>query len=123
MRALCQLSAQGFEPDRIVLDGKHDYLKMPQTVRTIIKADQTVLSVAAASVVAKTERDGMMAEEAEHFPAYGFDSNRGYPAPVHKAALAGYGPCAIHRRSWIFMDYCLWGGIPRYERVPRLFAC
>jgi ribonuclease HII len=122
-RALCQLSAQGFDPDRIVLDGKHDYLKMPQTVRTIIKADQTVLSVAAASVVAKVERDGMMAEEAEHFPAYGFESNRGYPAPVHKAALAGYGPCSIHRRSWIFMDYCLWGGIPRYERVPRLFAC
>jgi len=122
-RALCQLSEQGFSPDRIVLDGKHDYLGMPQTVRTIIKADQTVLSVAAASVVAKVERDGMMARESEHFPAYGFESNRGYPAPVHKAALAGYGPCAIHRRSWIFMEYCVWGGIARYERVPRLFAC
>jgi ribonuclease HII len=122
-RALCELSAQGFEPDRIVLDGKHDYLAMPGTVRTIVKADQTVLSVAAASVVAKVTRDAMMAMEAEHFPAYGFESNRGYPAPTHKCALAGYGPTSIHRRSWIFMDYCLWGGIPRYERVPRLFAC
>ena len=91
-RALAMLAAQGFEPDRIVLDGKHDYLGMPRTVRTIVKADQTVLSVAAASVVAKVTRDAMMAEEAEHFPAYGFDSNRGYPAPVHKCALAGYGP-------------------------------
>ena len=118
-----QLSAQGFEPDRIVLDGKHDYLGMPRTVRTIIKADQTVLSVAAASVVAKVERDEIMAMEAEHFPAYGFESNRGYPAPVHKCALAGYGPTSIHRRSWIFMEYCPWGGLPRYERVPRLFAC
>ena len=113
---------QGFEPDRIVLDGKHDYLGMPRVVRTIVKGDQKVLSVAAASVVAKTTRDAMMAEEAEHYPAYGFESNRGYPAPLHKCALAGYGPSAIHRRSWIFMDYCVWGGIPRFERQPTLFS-
>jgi ribonuclease HII len=121
-RALAQLEMQGFDPDRIVLDGKHDYLGMPRVVRTIVKADQTVLSVAAASVVAKTTRDALMADEAEHFPAYGFESNRGYPAPVHKCALAAYGPCAIHRRSWIFMDYCLWGGIEKYERQPSLFS-
>ena len=59
---------QGFEPDRIVLDGKHDYLAMPRVVRTIVKGDQTVLSVAAASVVAKVTRDALMAEEAEHYP-------------------------------------------------------
>ncbi|MGQ0823633.1 MAG: ribonuclease HII [Actinomycetota bacterium] len=120
-RALAAIAAQGFVPDRIVLDGKHDYLGVPHHVRTVIKGDQTVLSVAAASVVAKVTRDAMMADEAEHYPAYGFESNRGYPAPVHKCALAAYGPSAIHRRSWIFMDYCLWGGLPRYERQPRLF--
>ena len=79
-----------------------------------VPADVSVLSVAAASVVAKVTRDALMAEEAEHFPAYGFDSNRGYPSPVHKHALAGYGPCAIHRRSWIFMDYSPWSGMKRY---------
>jgi ribonuclease HII len=121
MRALDQVVDQGFCADRIVLDGKHDYLGMPARVRTVIKGDQTVLSVAAASVVAKVTRDALMAEEAEHFPAYGFESNRGYPAPVHKCALAAYGPSAIHRRSWIFMDYCLWGGVAKYERQPRLF--
>ncbi len=121
LRALEQLERQGFVPDRIVLDGKHDYLAMPRVVRTIVKADQTALSVAAASVIAKTTRDAMMAEEAEHYPAYGFESNRGYPAPVHKCALAAYGPSAIHRRSWIFMDYCLWGGIARFDRQPALF--
>jgi ribonuclease HII len=120
-RALAQLADQGFEPDRVVLDGKHDYLGIPRRVHTVIKGDQTVLSVAAASVVAKVTRDAMMAEEAEHFPAYGFETNRGYPAPVHKCALAAYGPSAIHRRSWIFMDYCLWGGLARFEREPRLF--
>jgi ribonuclease HII len=121
VRALAQLAAQGFDPDRIVLDGNFDYLRMPHRVRTIIRGDQTVLSVAAASVIAKVTRDTMMAEEAEHYPAYGFESNRGYPARAHKCALAAYGPSAIHRRSWIFMDYCLWGGIARYEREPRLF--
>jgi ribonuclease HII len=120
-RALDEVAAQGFVPDRIVLDGKHDYLADKRRVRTIVKGDQKVLSVAAASVVAKVIRDELMAEEAEHYPAYGFESNRGYPAPVHKCALAAYGPSAIHRRSWIFMDYCLWGGLPRYERQPRLF--
>jgi ribonuclease HII len=120
-RALDALACQGFVPDRIVLDGKHDYLARPRVVRTIVKGDQKVLSVAAASVIAKVTRDALMAEEAEHFPAYGFESNRGYPAPVHKCALAAYGPSAIHRRSWIFMEYCLWGGIPRFERQPTLF--
>jgi ribonuclease HII len=121
-RALTELVEQGFTPDRIILDGKHDYLAQPRVVRTIIKGDQKVLSVAAASVVAKTTRDAIMADESEHYPAYGFESNRGYPAPVHKCALAAYGPSAIHRRSWIFMDYCLWGGLARYERQPHLFA-
>jgi ribonuclease HII len=120
-RALTELVEQGFTPDRIILDGKHDYLAQPRVVRTIIKGDQKVLSVAAASVVAKTTRDAIMADESEHYPAYGFESNRGYPAPVHKCALAAYGPSAIHRRSWIFMDYCLWGGLARYERQPQLF--
>ena len=120
-RALAQLAAQGFEPDRIVLDGNYDYLRRGKTVHTVIKGDQKILSVAAASVVAKVTRDALMAEEAEHYPAYGFESNRGYPAPVHKCALAAYGPSSIHRRSWIFMDYCLWGGLPRFEREPRLF--
>ena len=44
--------------------------------------------------------------------AYDFESNVGYPAPVHKSALAWYGPSAIHRRSWIFMDGLCWRGVP-----------
>jgi ribonuclease HII len=122
MRALDQLAEQGFVPNRIILDGKHDYLGMPRVVTTIVKGDQKVLSVAAASVVAKVTRDALMADEAEHYPAYGFESNRGYPAPVHKCALAAYGPSSIHRRSWIFMEGSFWGGIERYERQPTLFS-
>jgi hypothetical protein len=48
---------------------------------------------------------------AEHYPHWSFDTNKGYPCPVHKAALQGYGPSAIHRRTWIFMDhYVPWTG-------------
>jgi ribonuclease HII len=121
-RALDELAAQGFVPDRIVLDGNHDYFGLGSRVKTIVKGDASVLSVAAASVVAKVTRDALMAAEAEHFPAYGFESNRGYPAPVHKWALAAYGPCAIHRRSWIFMENLPWSGIRREDRSLRLFT-
>jgi ribonuclease HII len=112
MRALAELDAQGFVPDRIVLDGNHDYLKMPSKVTTVIKGDAKCLAVAAASCVAKVTRDHMMMDEAEHYPPYDFESNVGYPAPAHKLALAGYGPSAIHRRSWIFMDSLCWRGVP-----------
>jgi ribonuclease HII len=110
-RALRALAAQGYEADRIILDGNHDYLRLGARVTTVIKGDSKSLAVAAASCVAKVTRDAMMAEEAEHFPAFGFESNRGYPAPAHKAALAAWGPTTIHRRSWVFMEGLVWGGL------------
>ena len=111
-RALAQIAAQGYEPDRIVLDGKHDYLGFGKSrVTTIVKADVSVLSVAAASCVAKVARDHIMIEESVHYPPYDFDSNVGYPAPTHKVALRGYGPTAIHRRSWVFMENLCWRGV------------
>ena len=119
-RALAQLDAQGYAPDRIVLDGNYDYLGLGARVTTVIKGDATCLAVAAASCVAKVTRDRMMREEAVHYPPYDFESNVGYPAPVHKAALAGYGPSAIHRRSWIFMEGLCWRGLP--PPPGRLFS-
>lgn len=113
-RALDVLADRGCDPDRILLDGKHDYLGDAERVETIIKGDATSLAIAAASVVAKVTRDRIMAAAAEHFPAFGFESNVGYPAPVHQAALAAFGPTSIHRRSWIFMD-----GLPWFRRGPN----
>ena len=120
MRALAEIEAQGYVPDRIILDGNHDYLGMPDKVTTVIKGDGSVLSVAAASCVAKVTRDGMMAEAAVHHPVYDFASNVGYPAPAHKAALLAYGPSSIHRRSWVFMDGLCWRGVA--PAPGRLFA-
>jgi ribonuclease HII len=81
-------------------------------VRPIVDADAHCASVAAASVLAKVVRDRMMREESEHFPAYAFERNKGYPSLVHKTALRGYGPSAIHRRSWAFMRGLPWSGHP-----------
>jgi ribonuclease HII len=119
-RALAQIVEQGYEPDHIILDGNYDYLACGTRVTTVVKGDTSVLAVAAASCVAKVTRDAMMGEEAEHYPPYDFASNVGYPAPAHQCALRGYGPSAIHRRSWIFMDGLCWRGVP--PASGRLFA-
>ncbi len=119
-RALAELRTQGYEADRIILDGKYDYLGMPGRVTTVVKGDTSVLGVAAASCVAKVARDALMREEARHYPAYEFESNVGYPSPRHQIALRGYGPSAIHRRTWVFMDGLSWRGLP--PAPGRLFA-
>jgi ribonuclease HII len=119
-RALAQLAAQGYEPDRVILDGNHDYLRLGERCTTVVKGDASVLAVAAASCVAKVTRDALMIADAENYPPYDFESNVGYPAPVHKHALRGYGPSAIHRRSWIFMEHLCWRGLP--PPPGRLFA-
>ncbi|MDT0167007.1 ribonuclease HII [Actinotalea sp. AC32] len=107
------LAALGVAPDVVLLDGSHDWLSPPLqpdlfaevpevgfAVRTRVKADQRCASVAAASVLAKCERDDLMvALDAAH-PEYGWCGNKGYGAPEHVEALRRLGPCPEHRRSW-----------------------
>ena len=72
----------------------------------IIKGDAKSASIAAASIIAKVTRDRMMVQYEEVFPEYGFASNKGYGAAAHIEALGKFGPCPIHRRSFIknFVD-------------------
>jgi ribonuclease HII len=81
---------------------------LPETVLPKVRADATCAAVAAASVLAKVVRDRWMREESEHFPAYGFERNKGYPSTRHQIALRGYGLSAIHRRSWAFVADLPW---------------
>lgn len=67
----------------------------------IIKGDAKSISIAAASIVAKVTRDRLMVEYDAVFPQYGFAGNKGYGSAAHIAALKQYGPCSIHRRSFI----------------------
>jgi len=121
MSAAQRLAAQraidglGVRPDRVLVDGSWDFIGGGIT-RTIVRGDATSLSIAAASILAKVTRDRIMRTEAEHYCAYDFEWNKGYPCPRHKMALRGLGPSAIHRRSWAFMDDLPWTGARRYHR-------
>ena len=85
----------------VLIDGPHDLLRTGGIeVRTLVRGDAASISIASASVVAKVDRDGLMATVDPLHPAYGFARNRGYASPHHLAALARHGPCALHRRSW-----------------------
>jgi ribonuclease HII len=108
----------GLEPDHVLLDGKWDFVG---GATRIVRGDRTSLSIAAASILAKVTRDRIMRDLAEHHPGYNFEANKGYPCPIHKAALQAWGPSAIHRRSWVFMDHLMWNGLSRVHRPdPQL---
>lgn len=107
------LQALGCPPGQVIVDGRWDFVG---GARRIVGGDRTSLSIAAASILAKVTRDRMMRAQAPEFPGYNFEANKGYPCPVHKAALQAMGPSSIHRRSWVFMDYLMWNGLERYQR-------
>lgn len=121
------LHGLGLAPDHVVMDGNWDFVgHLVGASRTtkIIKGDATCLSIAAASILAKVTRDRLMRDAAVNYPAYVFDQNKGYPCPRHKAALQDQGPCALHRRSWAFMDSLPLEGVERVHRPddqPSLF--
>ena len=108
------ITSLGVTPDRVLLDGSHDFVGGGIT-KTIVKGDATCVSIAAASILAKVSRDRMMRAEAENFPAYDFHRNKGYPCPRHRMALAAFGPTTIHRRSWSYMDDLPWSGVHRLD--------
>lgn len=113
-RALEQLECP---PDRVVVDGNWDFVG---GARRLVRGDRTCLSIAAASILAKVTRDRIMRTEAEHYPFWNFAANKGYPCPIHKAALQAWGPSAIHRRAWVFMDGLVWNGLERFSRDGQM---
>jgi len=110
-------------PDIAVVDGRWDFLDgTVPAVHRMVKADAFCLSVATASILAKVTRDRVMRCESEHYPAWSFETNKGYPCPVHKAALQMCGPSPIHRRTWVFMDHLCWSGLRVFRpEQPTLF--
>ncbi len=110
------LESLAIRPGAVLLDGRWDFVSPPAgspaphgaiagPVRTVVGGDARCVSLAAASILAKVWRDRHMVRQAGQYPAYDFDRNKGYPCPRHRAALAAWGPSAIHRRSWAFMEH------------------
>ncbi len=108
------IESLGVSPDAVLVDGKWDFVGHPRT-RMLVKGDQRSLSIAAASILAKVTRDRLMRAAAIDFPPYNFENNKGYPCPLQKIALQGYGPSSIHRQSWVFMEGLEWAG---FRRLP-----
>ena len=100
-RALAQLEV---EPELALIDGNRakDF-GLP--VETVVKGDSLSASIAAASVLAKVTRDDLMLEAAETFPQYQFDVHKGYGTKAHYEALRTYGPCPIHRMTFLKKFY------------------
>ena len=96
-RALDQLKVR---PEAIIIDGNRfkPYQKLPYT--TIVKGDGKYLSIAAASILAKTYRDDYMNRLAEEYPQYDWCSNKGYPTKKHRDAIRQFGITPYHRRSY-----------------------
>jgi len=96
-RALDQLSPR---PEAVIVDGNRftRWADLPYT--TIIKGDGKYLSIAAASILAKTYRDDYMLEQARRYPGYGWEQNKGYPTLQHRDALRRLGPTPLHRMSY-----------------------
>jgi ribonuclease HII len=101
----------GMRPDEVCVDGN-----MLPTIegrcRAIVKGDQLVAAISAASILAKVARDAEMAELDRRYPGYGFASHKGYSTPEHLAALRSLGPCVIHRRSFEPVQVLLQADLP-----------
>jgi ribonuclease HII len=98
--AMCRaIEALAVTPAAALVDGNYRF-KLPCEVRTAVGGDGLSLSIAAASILAKTARDRLMVELDAQYPGYGFASHKGYNAPIHQAALKELGPCPAHRRGW-----------------------
>ncbi len=99
-RALDQLSQR---PEALLIDGNRFTKYNDITHHCIIKGDGIYLSIAAASILAKTYRDEYMANLHPQFPHYRWDTNMGYPTKAHRDAIRQYGPCEHHRKTFTLL--------------------
>jgi ribonuclease HII len=98
--AMCRaVAAMAVEPACALVDGNYPFA-LPCPVKTVVGGDGLSRSIAAASILAKVERDRVMTAMDDQYPGYGFAGHKGYRAPVHAKALLELGVTPIHRRAW-----------------------
>lgn len=94
------INALSVKPEYLIIDGNRFYNTTGIPYNTIVKGDGKYMSIAAASVLAKTYRDDYMNSIAAEYPAYGWDINKGYPTKKHRAAIAEHGISPYHRKTF-----------------------
>ena len=88
------------KPDFVLIDGSRiGGMELPH--ETVVKGDAKSVSVAAASILAKVSRDLFICDMAEKYPLYGFEKHKGYGTKAHNEAILKYGPCEIHRKTFL----------------------
>ena len=100
-RALEQLTVR---PEIALIDGNRE-TDFGLPVKTVVKGDSISANIAAASILAKVTRDNIMMELAQKYPEYGFEIHKGYGTKAHYEALRTYGPCPIHRKTFLKKFY------------------
>lgn len=93
------IGSLGLTPDHVLVDGFPCAMHLPHTA--IVKGDELVYSIAAASILAKVWRDHIMCGLHNRFAQYGFHAHKGYGTKAHEQRIRKYGLCAIHRRSFV----------------------
>lgn len=94
------LTAIEVEYERVIIDGNFNFLRHVPKTETLIKADDLIPAVSAASIIAKVARDNWMIDAAREYPGYGFESHVGYCTPAHQKALSKLGVSVLHRKSF-----------------------
>lgn len=97
-RAIAQVEGQGVRPDVVLLDGNP--LHMDPREANVVKGDARCASIAAASIIAKVDRDALMCRYAQEYPEYGFDACKGYASAAHIEAIKRHGLTPIHRATF-----------------------
>ncbi len=100
-RAVDQLSVR---PQHLIIDGNRFKPYQDVPYQCVVKGDGKYLSIAAASILAKTYRDDFMVKIDEEFPQYLWKKNKGYPTKEHREAILQYGACEYHRKSFTLLD-------------------
>lgn len=88
------------KPEFLLIDGNRFRNSTDIPFQCVVKGDGKFMSIAAASILAKTHRDEYMSELHEKFPMYGWDKNKGYPTAAHRKAIAEFGACKEHRKTF-----------------------
>jgi ribonuclease HII len=102
--------------DIVLVDGNKPIPNVDYEQKTMVKGDMRSLSIGAASIIAKVERDRLMAEYHDSYPQYNFRQNKGYPTREHRIAIHTYGPCEIHRKTFKLLPDGLIQGALSFER-------
>jgi ribonuclease HII len=88
------------KPKKVIIDGNKQPLMPEHNIETLVKGDQKIPEISAASIIAKVTRDRLMINYHTRYPDYGFNINKGYGTAIHYDGLFAKGPCPIHRKSF-----------------------